>query len=251
VINRVTDAQGRPGTSAMRVGLALGAIVLGAVVVFGLGVMEGSRVAELAPVVSAPPDALPTETLKTLPSAPAIPAAPISPDKLTFYDRLSGVAPAAPVALPEGQPPAQVLTPAAAPAAQGTPAPQPDTRTSPVTAGAAPSKTAAPAAAEAGVKTAAKTAAPSKSDPAAQIRKLAGKGRFTVQIAAVSDRSDAAATAALMKRNGFDAITVMASVKGKIWYRIRVGSFPNRQAATQAAGIFHSGFGLNAIPVEN
>ena len=243
----VTDAPQSPVTSALRVGLALGGIVLAAVVVFGLGVMEGSRVAERSPVVAAPPSALPTETLRTLTPAPVTPAAPVSPDKLTFYDRLSGVAPAAPVAIPEGQPPAQVLTPSAPPASLEAPARQPEARTPTVTAGTAPGKAAAPAAAE----TVAKTAAPSKSDPAAQIRKLTGKGRFTVQVAAVSDRSAAAETAALVKRNGFDSVTVMASVKGKIWYRIRVGNFPNKQAATKAAALFHSGFNLNAIPVEN
>jgi cell division protein FtsN len=72
-----------------------------------------------------------------------------------------------------------------------------------------------------------------------------------VQMAAVSERAAAAETAALIKRSGFDSVTVIASVKGKIWYRIRVGSFPNKQAATQAAGIFRSAFGLNAIPVES
>ena len=38
-----TDTPGKPGASAMKVGLSLGAIVLGAVVIFGLGVMDMSR----------------------------------------------------------------------------------------------------------------------------------------------------------------------------------------------------------------
>jgi septal ring-binding cell division protein DamX len=233
-------------TSALRVGLALGGIVLTAVVIFGLGVMEGTRVAERSLLVAAPPSALPTEPLRTLTPAPVAPAAPGAPDKLTFYDRLSGVAPAAPVAIPEGPPPTQVLTPSAPPASPEAPARQPEALTPAVTAPAAPGKAAAPAAAAG-----AKTAVPSTSDPAGQIRKLTGKGRFTVQVAAVSDRSAAAETAALIKRNGFDSVTVMASVKGKIWYRIRVGSYPNKQAATKAAALFHSAFGLNAIPAEN
>jgi len=241
----VADAPGRPGTSALRVGLTLGGIVLTAVVIFGLGVLEGSRVAERAPELAAPPSALPTETLQPRPSGPVTPATPVQPDKLTFYDRLSGVAPPAPVALSEGQPPAQGLTPVTT-SALGARARQPEVQSPPVTAVATPRKTATTAA-EATVK----TAAPSKSDPAAQIRKLTGKGRFTVQMAAVSERAAAAETAALIKRNGFDAVTVMASVKGRILYRIRVGSFPNKTAAAQAAGIFHSAYGLNAIPVEN
>jgi cell division septation protein DedD len=230
VNDRATDAPGRPGTSALRVGLTLGGIVLAAVVIFGLGVLEGSRVAERVPEVAAPPSALPTETLQPQPSGPVTPATPLQPDKLTFYDRLSGVAPPAPVALPEAQPPAQVLTPAP-PAAQGARARPPEAKSPPVTA--------------------AKTATSSKSDPAAQIRKLTGKGRFSVQMAAVSERATAAETAALVKRNGFDAVIVMASVKGKILYRVRVGSFPNKSNAARAAEIFRSAFGLDAIPVEN
>lgn len=216
----VTEALGTPGTSAVRVGLTLGGIVLGAVVVFSLGVMEGSRVAESVPAPQPPPSALPTENLATLPAPPRAPAATIPPDKLTFYDRLSGVAPSASVALPIDQPPAQGLAPAPS-AAQAEPAPQ------------APSPQAAAAAA-----------------PAAQIRRLAGKGRFTVQVAAVSDRAAAAEAVALVKRNGFDAATVKASVKGKTYYRIRVGSYPTKEAAVQAAGIFRSAYGLDAIPAE-
>jgi septal ring-binding cell division protein DamX len=246
VSDLVADAPERPGTSALRVGLTIGGIVLAAVVIFGLGVLEGSRVAERIPEVAAPPSALPTETLQPLPSALVTPATPLQPDKLTFYDRLSGVGPPALVALPEAPPPVQALEPAP-PAAQGAHTRQAEAQPPAVTAVAAPRKTAPAAAAEA----AAKTAPASKSDPAAQIRKLTGKGRFAVQVAAVSERAAAAETAALVKRNGFDAVIVMASVKGKILYRIRVGNFPNKSNAARAAEIFHSAFGFDAIPVEN
>ena len=70
-------------------------------------------------------------------------------------------------------------------------------------------------------------------------------------MAAVTDKSAAAETTARLKRSGFESTTVMASIKGKIWFRIRVESFPSKQAATQAAAIFHSAYGLNAIAVEN
>jgi len=247
VSDLVTDAPGRPETSAVRVGLTLGGIVLAAVVIFGLGVMEGSRVSERVPLVAAPPNALPTETLRPQPLAAVTPAAPGPPDKLTFYDRLSGVAPTASMTLPDGQPRAQGLTPAALPESQGSFARQPEAPAPPPPASAPPRK----AATSAATQTAAGTTMPATSDPASQIRKLTGKGRFAVQLAAVSERAAAAETTALVKRNGFDSVTVMASIKGKIWYRVRVGSFPNRQAATQAAGIFRSAFGLSAIPVEN
>jgi DedD protein len=236
-----------PGTSALRVGLTLGGIVLSAVVVFGLGVMEGSRVAELAPVVAPPPSALPTENLATQTAAPPAPAPPIPADKLTFYDRLSGVAPSTPVALPDGQAPAQGLAsgPSAPPAAPGA---QPE---SPQRAQAVTQRKPATPEATAAVEPAARTTAPPTADPAAQIKKLIGKGRFTVQLAAVGERSAAAETAAQMKRHGFTTVTVMASVKGKTYYRLRVGTYPSKQAAAKAAGIFRSAYGLNAIPTEN
>jgi DedD protein len=225
----VAEAQERPEVSALRIGAALGGIVLAAVVIFGLGVMVGKRVAESGPAISPPPVALPTETVPPLPAAPAATAAAYPPASLTFYDRLSGVAPPAPLALPEGQPPSQAgASPAAAPPAPAASRAEP----------ARPPQAKAPSPA-------------AKADPGAQIKKLAGKGRFTVQVAAVNERAAAEETAARIKRQGFEVVTVMASIKGKVWYRIRVGSFPSQQAATQAAGIFRSAYGFNAIPVQD
>jgi len=267
------DAQGPPGASALRIGAALGGVVLVAVAIFGLGVMVGKRVAESVPVVEAPPAALPTETVAPPAAAPLTAATPIAPEKMTFYDRLSGVAPATPVALPDGQAPRQQVssTAAAAKPSAATPNPAPagtvatespaaaavaarekfprlaEPRPAPTPAGTAPQKSTLPPVATAAVK----TTAPSREDPAAQIRKLSGKGNFAVQMAAVNERPAAEATAARIKQQGFEVLTVMASVKGKIWYRIRVGQFPSRQAAAQAAGIFRSAYGLNAIAVQD
>jgi septal ring-binding cell division protein DamX len=220
-------AQEPPEHSMVRIGTALGGVVLAAVVIFGLGVMVGKRVAESGPAISPPPLALPTETVPPVPAAPSAPAAAIPPESLTFYDRLSGVAPPPPLPLPESQPPSQaVVTPAPATA----PVPPRETPAAPQ------AKPPSPAA---------------KADAETQIRKLAGKGRYSVQVAAVNDRADAEETAARIKRQGFEVVTVMASVKGKVWYRIRVSSFPSKEAATEAAGIFRSAYGYNAIPVQN
>jgi septal ring-binding cell division protein DamX len=233
--------------------LTLGGIVLAAVVIFALGVMEGSRIAVIAPPTPAPPAALPTENLRPQPVPALPPAGAVAPDKLTFYDRLSGVAP--PTALPEAPPPVRGPAPVTAPLAPQTAAPQPAPTPAPAPAPAKSASTAtelaAKTAAPAKATAPAKPAAPAKADAATQIKKLSGKGRYSVQTAAVSDRAAASETAALLKRNGFDAIFAMASIKGKTWYRIRVGSFPSKQAAAQAAGIFHAAYGLNAIPVEN
>lgn len=232
------ETPGRPRTSAARVGLVLGGIVLGAVVIFGLGVMLGSRVAGRVPEFAAAPSALPPATLQPPPSAPPAPAASVQPDKLTFYDRLSGVAPPAPVVLPESKPFVPGLPPAP-PDPPESHARQPETPPPPAPAAVAPPKIEA------------KRALPSKADATAQIRKLAGTGRFAVQVGAVSDRAAAAKAAAALNRDGFEAVTVMASVKGKILYRIRVGSFPSKPAAAKAAELFQTAFGLSAIAVEN
>lgn len=217
--------------SALRVGGAVGAVVLAAILIFGLGVMVGKRVAESVPAVDSPVAALPDQNAPPAPTPPASTAS-LSPDKLTFYDRLSGAAPAAPVVLSEDQPPQQAVTPA--PALPSAPAP---TRTAP------PAKVAASAPAS-------KAKAPPEA-PAARIRRLGGKGRFAVQVAAVQDRAAAEEAAARVRSEGFEVLTVMASIKGKTWYRIRAGSFPNKQAATQAAAIFRSAYGFEAIAVHD
>jgi septal ring-binding cell division protein DamX len=225
------ETPAHPETSALRVGAALGGIVLSAVIIFGLGVMVGKRVAESGPAFAPPPAALPTEAIPPLPAVDEAPAAAIPPERLTFYDRLSGVAPPPPLPLPEGQPPPQAgASLASAPA----PAPAPSAPATASTVPASPREAPAP-----------------KTDPETQIKKLAGKGRFAVQVAAVAERTDAEETAARVRRQGFEVVTVMASVKGKVWYRIRVSSFPSKQAATQAAAIFRSAYGYDAIPVQN
>ena len=198
---------GAPRNSPLRVGAALGGIVLALVAVFSLGVMVGKRSAESSPEFASPPAALPTETLSPQPPAAFTSAAPIPAERLTFYDRLSGVKPP-PVALPEGQAPA----PASA---------------------------------------AAERASQVEQAAAARIRVLAARGRFAVQVAAATDRATADETAARLRRQGLDALTVAATVKGKTWYRTRVGSFPSPQAAVQAADIFRAAFGYDAIPVSD
>jgi DedD protein len=221
------------------VGAALGGIVLAAVVVFGLGVMVGKRVAESLPPAASPPLALPTENL---PPQPAPSTAAVPPERLTFYDRLSGPAAPAPVALPD----TRRLSPSSAAA------PEVSAASLPASMQASPSSAALPVGPAAPARERAAAARPSgqaQHDAVERIKKLAGRGRFAVQVAAVNDRAAAEETAARLKRQGFEVLTAMASIKGKTWYRIRVGSFPSQQAATTAAGLFHSGYGFNAIVV--
>lgn len=237
-----------PAPAPWRVGLVLGAVLLGAVAVFSLGVMYGSQLAELQAgsppaSVAAAPAALPS------PPAAPVPSASIPADRLTFYDRLSGAAPSPPPPLPEGQAPAASAASATgATAAALTPVPEPP----PARSGPEPkAEVAATPKAPAAAKPAKPPAHSPAGDPAARIRKLAGKGTFSVQVAAVADRTAASETAARLKGHGLDVVMVLAVTKGKTWYRVRVGSFPSQKAATQAAGIFRAEFGLNAIPVRD
>jgi len=221
VTSAADAAENVPRTSPLRVGAVLGGIVLAAVVIFGFGVMVGKRVAESVPPPASPPVARPAES----PAPPPAPAAAVTADRLTFYDRLSGAAPPGPAAQPDARPPAR----------------------------AAADPPAAPAPAEVPVPAAAPVPAPAKTAPqpdaGERIKQLAGRGRFAVQVASVTDRTAAEGTATRLKRQGFEVVTVMASIKGRTWYRIRVASFPSQQAATKAAGLFRSGYGLNAIAV--
>jgi cell division protein FtsN len=249
------DSAGQPaGASPLRVGTALGGVVLAAVVVFGLGVMVGKRVTESVPVAAPPPAALPTETLAPQPigAAPAIP-----PDQLTFYDRLSGAAPPATAPVPQSAtapPPVAAQSRGAAPALAPAPAPAPAPATT--TTVAAQVQAAAPPAAKPAPKAAAPPAAPApvaEARPAAiaEIRKLTGAGRFAVQLGASKDRAAADRTTASVRAQGLDATTSAVSIKGAVWYRTRAGTFPNQQAATKAAGLFHTAFGYTAMPVRD
>jgi len=70
----------------------------------------------------------------------------------------------------------------------------------------------------------------------ARIEQAAAKnpsGAFSIQIAASQSRPDAEAKVARLKARGYAPYIVTADVPGKgIWFRVRVGSFPTREAAS-------------------
>jgi len=78
-----------------------------------------------------------------------------------------------------------------------------------------------------------------------------GKGPYAVQVAAVTDRAAAASLAERLRQQGLPAATTPATAKGRTWYRLRVGSFPSREAAARAAGLLHAELGLDATPVRD
>lgn len=71
-----------------------------------------------------------------------------------------------------------------------------------------------------------------KKEPAAP----APKGRFTVQIGAYPDKAMAEEEVRNMKRRGYAAFLVATKIPEKgTWYRVRIGSFTNKQAAEKLA----------------
>ena len=59
-----------------------------------------------------------------------------------------------------------------------------------------------------------------------------GKGRYTIQVAAVREAGNAERLVAQLRSKGYPAYQVRVDVPGKgAWYRIRVGAFENRAAA--------------------
>jgi DedD protein len=216
----------------LRVGAALAGVVLAAVILFSLGVMTGTRIAANAPAVPAAtaaaidvpvPAVVPPASVLQATSPPTGPAG-----TLTFYDRLSGAAPPLPAIQPDDS---------AERAASAAPAP-PAEKPLPHETAPPPARPPVPA-------------APVGGDTGARVRGLMAKGPYAVQVAALSDRQAATAAAERLKAQGLPAATIAVKSKGKTWYRLRVGSFPTREAADRAAGLLHAELGLDATPVRD
>ncbi len=71
------------------------------------------------------------------------------------------------------------------------------------------------------------------------------KIRYTIQVAAYPDRGMAEDEVRGMKRRGYAAFVVASNLGDKgTWYRVRVGSFANKQAADKLAGELKAKEGL-------
>jgi DedD protein len=68
---------------------------------------------------------------------------------------------------------------------------------------------------------------------------------WTVQVKASPDRSSADVWAAMLKTKGYDAFIVAADIKGKTWYRVRVGPFDSRHEAETMRKILDSQEGFS------
>ncbi len=59
---------------------------------------------------------------------------------------------------------------------------------------------------------------------------------WTVQVGATTDQEQAAAIAARLRRQGYDAYTLESPVRGQTLYRVRVGRFASRDKALELEG---------------
>jgi len=225
--------------SVEKVGTILAVVVVAAVVVFSLGVMVGKRVTGIMPALSEPPSTLPTEGLKPLAQrpeekpvkSPAKPqpktaesaGEPLSSEKLTFFETLSSDKATVPPPLPA--PPPKVKT-----AVARKPEPPPKK---------------AETAEEPPPKPRQKTAA---QNPGAEVMSLRGPGQYYVQVASTTKQAWAGDLVRRLKKRGVEARSTTVTLKGKRWYRIRVGTFPDRDAARQAMKVL-KGMGQDGMVV--
>jgi DedD protein len=214
-----------------------GIVVLGAVFVLGVLVgkkLAGTQRAEQAPDLLAALDHK-SDVLERARAAP----------QLTFQEELTRVT-------PKLVPPAKVAPVAAAPAPAKPAAIATPTPSSSAPAGAAPilaatkpspaAPTAAPAALVAAFDAMSSTAEPvtTRTTPAAAKSSpkppeaAAANGAFTLQLGASPNRDDAERQASRLREKGYAPYIVSAEVSGKgTWYRVRMGSFPTKDAATR------------------
>ncbi len=79
-------------------------------------------------------------------------------------------------------------------------------------------------------------------------KKNPSKLHYTVQVASFPEKQLANDEAKKMRSRGYDAFVVPSGVPGKgTWYRVRLGSFKNRDAAEKLAKEIHAKVGISSI----
>ena len=238
------------------VSLLIGAIVvLGAVFVLGVlvgkklaGTQHADRGSDLLAALDHRTDAL--EKARAAPT-------------LTFQEELTRTTPDDKhLAAPAKAPPAKPVTPPALATTAAAKAPPPPVASAtvaavkppPAPAASSPSKPAAttvaaapkPAAGTSGnmdatspdtaTETVATRATPAAAKPATPKppEATASNGAFTLQLGASPNREDAERQASRLREKGYAPYIVTAEVPGKgTWYRVRMGSFPTKDAASR------------------
>ncbi|ATB47825.1 SPOR domain-containing protein [Corallococcus macrosporus] len=258
--------------------LIAGIVVMGAV--FVLGVVVGKKLAGNADAVAAP------DLLSALDAnAQALQNVQQEPP-LTFPDELTRKAAPEPVAPPKPKPAAVAKAPAEKPAAAKpsepkpvtaqrpvlAPTPDPDTGELPpeepkaepervvvaeaptqavpvsgkVEASAVPTRSTTTEGG--GLKEAIARATQQPSRPASPPAQAVKGGAFTLQLSAFQDRQEADRFAARLRDRGYAPYILTAEVPGKgTWYRVRMGSFASRDAATRYLSDFKRETSLDAF----
>ena len=225
-----------------------GIVVLGAV--FVLGVLVGKKLAgtphaDRAPDLltaldhksdalerarAAPPLTFQEELTKPAAPAPTAVRAPAAAAPATSNTQASATAAASP-APGASTPSASKIVPAARPPPATPVAAATEPRPAPK---AEPEKKAEPARA-AHVESVATRSAPAAAQPVPKVPEATSStGAFTLQLGASPNRDDAERQASRLREKGYAPYIVTAEVPGKgTWYRVRMGSFPTKDAATR------------------
>jgi DedD protein len=210
-----------------------------ACLLFILGVIVGKRLESrgkaVAPEVEDPLALL--DKVAATPSAEGPAPPPLHPAAPVVAHVAARPEPAAKVTTPP-KPVKPVARPAAAAAAPRS--------TEPAAWGGEEEATAEPEpAAEADEKPVARKPPAAAAPPAAKAPKGPATGRFTLQLGAFPDRTEAEAFA---KRFGNQPYVVPAEIAGKgLWYRVRVGDFASAQEAVTAKLAFEKQHGVIAL----
>jgi septal ring-binding cell division protein DamX len=208
--------------------LVSGIVVLGAV--FVLGVVVGKKLAAQPQQVEAQ-DLLTSIDQQAAALEQVANAPPPAPDaSLTFPDALTRAEPAPPINLPpdaEEEEQEQVQVPAA---------PEPPPRAAPV-----PTRTVA--------KEKPLQEAISKAQRPAE---AVANGEYTLQLSASQDRAEVDRFVAKLRDRGYAPYVVEAEVEGKgTWFRVRMGSFGTKEAASRYLQDFRRETRLDAFVAKN
>jgi cell division septation protein DedD len=76
-----------------------------------------------------------------------------------------------------------------------------------------------------------------------------GKGKYTIQVAAIPEYEKAEKTVKLLIEKGFDAYYYETTIKGKTYYRVRCGSYPTKEDAAKHTGEIEKKAGLKGCYV--
>jgi cell division septation protein DedD len=207
-----------------------GIVVLGAV--FVLGVLVGKKLAG-TPHTDRAPDLLTALDHKS----DALERARAAPP-LTFQEELTKPASAAPTAIRPPAAPASSspsTTVAATNPAASAPASTASKPTTVARVAAVPVTTTTPSEAKPEPEKIATRTTPAAAHPAPKVPDTtSASGAFTLQLGASPNRDDAERQASRLREKGYGPYIVAAEVPGKgTWYRVRMGSFPTKDAATR------------------